>query len=338
MLRAGGGADTFFTALVLAFGFAEEGRSFPEGSNLMFRTDFSRRGFLGAALAGTAGLASAPAACAAEPARGFPCLPADGTVRDRLWIWGGAPGATNDEWGHADSRMTAAEAAFYLGTPNLFLIRHKGRPSLEEYDQYALALSPLKRVVWALVESGGDTDPERRDYVLKMPRRFPNVAGFIMDDYFKGDGTAHLSLDELKQLEQKRRTPDGGTLPLYVVVYTHQLHLPIQDHLAYCDKITFWTWKSEDLAKLELNFEALEKLAPNHPKLLGCYLWDFGNKAPMPLERMQRQVEYGYQLLQTGRIEGLIFLEHGVCDLGLEAVEWTKAWIARVGEQRHLPR
>ncbi len=48
--------------------------------------------------------------------------------------------------------MTAAEAAFYMGIPNLFLIRHKGRPKLEEYDQYAIALSPLKRIVWAIVE------------------------------------------------------------------------------------------------------------------------------------------------------------------------------------------
>lgn len=294
----------------------------------------SRRSLLQATAAGTALLAGVQIAWPAEePKGGFPCLPADGTVRDRLWIWGGAPGATNDDWGHAPSRMTAAEAAFYMGIPNLFLIRHKGRPALEEYDQYAIALSPLKRVVWALVESGGATDPERRDFVLKMPGRFPNVSGFIMDDYFKPDGTAHLTLDELKDLEEKRKTADGKTLPLYVVVYTHQLDLPIQDHLKHCDKITFWTWKSEDLASLEQNFERLEKIAPDHPKLLGCYLWDFGNKAPMPLERMQQQTEFGYRLLEAGRIEGMIFLEHGVCDIGLDTVKWTKEWIAEVGEK-----
>ncbi len=301
----------------------------------MNRAQLNRRSFLGAT-ACTAALAAGTTDAWAGGAAGrnFPAVPDDGVVRDRLWIWGGAPGATNDDWGHAPSRMTAAEAAFYMGIPNLFLIRHKGRPALEEYDQYAIALSPLKRVVWAVVESGGDTAPERRDYVLRMPARFPNVVGFIMDDYFKPDGSAHLSLDELRQLEQKRRTPDGRTLPLYVVVYTGQLDLPIQDHLTHCDKITFWTWKSEDLANLAENFARLEQLAPRHPKLLGCYLWDFGNKAPMPLDRMQRQVEFGYQLLQAGRIEGLIFLEHGVCDIGLDTVNWTREWIAEVGQQR----
>lgn len=294
----------------------------------------TRRSFWGATVAASALAAgSADAFSPVDRCGGFPCLPQDGTVRDRLWIWGGAPGATNDEWGHAPSRMTAAEAAFYMGIPSLFLIRHKGRPALEEYDQYAIALSPLKRVVWAIVESGGETDPQRRDYVLQMPARFPNVAGFIMDDYFKKDGTAHLTLDQLQELQQKRRTPDGSTLPLYVVVYTHQLELPIQDHLKYCDKITFWTWKSGDLVNLRQNFERLEALAPNHPKLLGCYLWDFGNKAPMPLDRMKQQTQYGYRLLQEGRIEGMIFLEHGVCDIGLDTVKWTREWIAEVGEK-----
>ena len=37
---------------------------------------------------------------------------------------------------------------------------------------------------------------------------------------------------------------------------------------------------------------------------------------------------------QAGRIEGLIFLEHGVCDIGLETVKWTREWIAGAGEQR----
>ncbi len=300
----------------------------------MYRNRLSRRGFLGGAAATAVLVADWRYAISAEPQNApFPGRPNEGTVRDRLWIWGGAPGATNDEWGHAPSRMTAAEAAFYMGIPNLFLIRHKGRPALEEYDQYALALSPLKRVAWALVESGGETAPERRDYVLKMPARFPNITGFIMDDYFKPDGSAQLTVDQLQELEQKR-TIDGTKLPLYVVVYTHQLDLPIQPHLKHCDKITFWTWKSEDLANLETNFEKLEKIAPDHPKLLGCYLWDFGNKAPMPLDAMKRQTDYGYQLLQAGRIEGMIFLEHGVCDIGLDTVLWTKEWIAMVGEQR----
>lgn len=81
----------------------------------MNRAGLTRRSFLGATAAGTILAAGSPKAFSADNRDGsFPGLPKDGTVRDRLWIWGGAPGATNDEWGHAASRMTAAEAAFYM--------------------------------------------------------------------------------------------------------------------------------------------------------------------------------------------------------------------------------
>ena len=36
---------------------------------------------------------------------------------------------------------------------------------------------------------------------------------------------------------------------------------------------------------------------------------------------------------RQGRIDGMIFLASCLCDLGLEAVEWTRAWIADVGNQ-----
>src|SRR5262249_22985274 len=44
------------------------------------------------------------------------------TVRDKLWLWGHDAGAHNDGWGlPRPSRIPPAEAAFYLGTPNLIM-------------------------------------------------------------------------------------------------------------------------------------------------------------------------------------------------------------------------
>ena len=156
--------------------------------------------------------------------------------------------------------------------------------------------------------------------------------GAAVDDFFRPDGSGALSAEELRELRE-RLVIDGRRRDLYVVLYSHQLGLPVGGHLALCDKITFWTWHSEDLASLEANFERLEALAPDHGKLLGCYLWDYGNKAPRPLDRMKRQCELGLRWLREGRLEGLIFLANTVCDLELDAVEWTRRWIAEVGTQ-----
>lgn len=288
----------------------------------------SRRRFLETAAAGAAGLAlgrGAAAGAAEQPA-------ARPTVRDRSWIFTVHAGGDNEGWGlPKPSRMTPAEGAFYLGVPNLLLIRSHNIPAIP-FDQYAIPLRPLKRVVWSLVGSGGKTGAEDRKAALELAHRFPNITGFIMDDFFHRDGSGALSPQELQAL-RKDLVIDGRKRDLYVVVYSHQLHLPLAGHLAHCDKITFWTWRSDDLKDLEGNFERLEKMAPRHGKLLGLYLWDYGAKRPMPLERMKRQCELGLGWLKEKRLEGMIFLANTVCDLELESVEWTRKWIAQVGGQ-----
>jgi len=118
------------------------------------------------------------------------------------------------------------------------------------------------------------------------------------------------------------------------VLYTHQLGLPVAPYLAQCDVVTLWTWRSEDLAGLAANMERLEKTAPSIRKVLGCYMWDYGDKKPMPLDRMRSQCETGIRWLREGRIEGMIFLASCICDLGLEAVEWAREWIRSVGSER----
>ncbi|MCS7305494.1 MAG: hypothetical protein NZ602_10365 [Thermoguttaceae bacterium] len=254
-------------------------------------------------------------------------------LRDRFWIFTVYAGGDNQGWGlPRPSRMTPAEAAFYLGVPNLLFIRSDEQPPLDQFEQWAIPFRPLKRVVWSLVGSGGKTAQEERRRALELPKRFPNIVGFIMDDFFRSDGSGALSPTELQELQKHLKTSDRK-LDLYVVLYTHQLHLPVQKYLEFCDKITLWTWHSKDLVELQRNFERLEKLAPRHGKLLGCYLWDYGAKAPMPLDRMIRQCQLGLQWLKAGRVEGMIFLGNTTCDLELESVEWTRTWIAEVGDQ-----
>ncbi len=261
---------------------------------------------------------------------------ATNTVRDRLWIWTHAAGSYKLDFGlPRASRMTPVEGAVYLGVPNLLFIRYQGNPPIP-FDQYAIAFRPLKRVVWSLVGASGQSSDEERRHVLDLAEGFPNIVGFIMDDFFRSDGTGSLSIDQLNEL-RGHLTVGGRKRDLFVVLYQHQLALPVQAHLDACDKVTFWTWEARDLEKLESSFDRLEKLAPRHGKLLGCYLWDFGARKPIPLELMQKQCELGKSWLEQGRIEGMIFLASNVCDLELETVEWTRRWIGQVGPQPQRP-
>ena len=256
------------------------------------------------------------------------------TVRDRLWLWGHQAGSHNSGWGlPAHSRMTPAEAAFYLGVPNLVMVRYEDQPT-PPFDQHAIPFRPLDKVVWSTVGSSGTTHDEERAHVYELAARFPNISGVIMDDFFRtfpdGDDVGVLSVDELRR-ERGRLTVSGRRLSLWVVLYAHQLGLPVERHLELCDTLTFWTWKASDLTNLEHNFEAVERMAPAQGKILGCYMWYYGRKRPMPVDLMEMQCETGLEWLRQGRIEGMIFLASCVCDLELEAVEWTRSWIARVG-------
>ena len=227
--------------------------------------------------------------------------------------------------------MTPAEGAFYLGVPNLMMIRAAGKPPIPS-DQYAIPFRPLKRVLWSLTGSGGTTDEAVREDALRLAGRFPNIVGFIMDDFFHRDGSGNLSVEQLREL-RKRFVVNGRKLDLYVVVYTHMMHLPIREHLKYCDKITLWTWNANDLKDLEENFGRLEKLAPDHGKLLGCYTWDYPNKRPVPMDLMKKQCEIGLRWLRQGRIEGMIFLANTTGDLELETWEYARKWIAENGDK-----
>jgi hypothetical protein len=258
------------------------------------------------------------------------------TVRDRLWLWGHDAGSHNEGWGlPGPSRITPVEAAFYLGVPNLIMVRYNNRPPLP-LDQFALPLQSLRRVVWSAVGAHGESSEEERAHILSLAARSPNVTGIILDDLFlehpAPDGEpAALPLEKLRQLRDQLSA--GRRLDLWAVVYEHQLHHTFAPYLESMDLVSLWAWEADKLPAIGDRLERLGELAPTCKKVLGCYLWDYGTKRPMPLHLLQRHCDAGLELLMQKRIEGMIFLASCICDLGLDAVEWTRGWIAKVGDR-----
>ena len=102
------------------------------------------------------------------------------TVRDRLWLWGHPAGSHNGQYGlPGESSIAPAEAAAYMGLPNVLMVRYGSRPE-PPFTVEADALSELDRVVWS-IEGGGGFDVEQ---ALGLRERLPNLRGLIMDDYF----------------------------------------------------------------------------------------------------------------------------------------------------------
>ena len=259
------------------------------------------------------------------------------TVRDRLWIWGheaGSHSALNAKgmWGAlGPSRITPAEAAYYMGIPNCVMVVYGNRPE-PPFDQYTLAMSPLDRIVWSVMGDAGSTrNDEESDLqaVLDAAAKHPNVAGAIMDDFYRGP-RARYSVEQLAAIQQPLH---AAGLDLWVVLYYNQLDLPARQHLDLCDVVTFWTMPGRELANLESNFAKLLKITQGKRRVLGCYMYNYGEKKPMDISLMEHQCGLGLRWLKEGKIEGIIFLASCICDLKLDAVEWTRDWIARVGTE-----
>jgi len=49
------------------------------------------------------------------------------------------------------------------------------------------------------------------------------------------------------------------------------------------------------------------------------------------MELMKLQLNFALEQFKKGQIEGMIFHCTPLCDLGLEAVEYSKKWIAEYG-------
>lgn len=257
------------------------------------------------------------------------------TVRNHMWIWGHPEGAHTNEYGlPGASRMSPVEGAVYLGVPNIIMVRYNDKPEMP-FDQYAIPMRAMKQVYWSTVGAGGRSSEKERTHVLELAKRFPNIVGLFMDDFFHnpdhpGDPGV-LSVKEIRAMKAGMQAV-GRPMRLGVTLYTHQLGMPLGPYLDECDDVSLWTWHAPDLKDMEANFEKCEKLSPKSQKLLGLYMWDYGLHQPIPINLMEKQCNTALRWLKEGRIRGMIFLASCICDLDLEAVEWSRNWIASVGD------
>lgn len=332
------------------------------------QNEMSRRAVLGTmamAAAGTLSATGGVAAAEGPAAGGTPRR----TVRDRLWIFtvfagGDSKSLERGGW-PGGSRMTPAEGAFWLGVPNLLFIRSHDTPPLPSteskraktgFEQYAMSFQPLDRVVWSVVGSGGRGGMNELAPVLDLAKKFPNFTGVYLDDFIidakrRDDGRLvgrpALEPDDLRRAREQMKAV-GRPMETWITLYTHEINPsrkigspafrgcdpPLAGFLDLFDVLTLWTWNSDELPHLEENLAALEKIAPKSARIaLGMYIWDFHNRKPVPLELMKHQCESGRKWLKEGRIHEMILLANTVLDVGLPSAEFSRQWIAKVGEQ-----
>jgi len=302
----------------------------------------SRRQFIGTATAGAAAFAFASQNIvqAATDLRKY-----EPNLRDRLWMWGHGPGTTDGICNiPSGSKIDMADAIESMGIPNVCVIRWMEKPE-PPFDEYIKQFHKTKRVAWSIVDGASQSYAQKKQWAFELREKMPNLVSFYLDDYFhyvKDDvaawGQNHtgdlLTFDTIRDLHREVKALKKPT-EIAMVVYSDQLRElkpEIKPHLECCDTVSFWTWHATNLTALEENFKKYKKIEPDKSTLLGIYMWDFGNSKPITLELMKHQLNFALKMFQQKQIEGMIFHCTPLCDLDLEAVHYSRKWIAEHGD------
>ncbi|MCD6408069.1 hypothetical protein J7L87_03355 [bacterium] len=246
-------------------------------------------------------------------------------MREKIWLWAHKEGTQNNRFNiPGKSKIAPVEACRYMGIERVIMVKNCfGEPKVEEYERYAESFKDLKEVVWSLTGAGGRYEKGELERIISLKGKYANITGAIMDDFFVPEEYS-FNPGEISEI---REFLHRNGMELWTVIYEHQLGLSVEDYLKEFDVITYWTWFGNRLEDLEKSFERFLKKVGDKRKMLGCYMWDYGNKKPLPLNLMKKQCNLGLKWLSENKIEGMIFLASCVVDLKLETVEWARKWI-----------
>lgn len=259
-------------------------------------------------------------------------------LKENIWLWGQAPNSHHEEANNryhlpGVNRMTPAEGLTYFGIENACMIVMEDKPA-PPFEPWAEALRGAKRVAWSVLGSGGSarTNDGASDLteVLNLAGKFDNIVAGVADDFMRPSRMAVYTPDVVADFQRTLHSCAARPLDFWTVIYEHELNENARPYLDAFDVATLWTWRAKNLIDLEENYTRLKNLLRDQPIMAGCYMWDYGGAAPMPMDTMKRQLEIYGNWYEQGKITGVILCSNCIADLGIDTVEYTREWIAQL--------
>jgi hypothetical protein len=256
-------------------------------------------------------------------------------LRDGFWLWGHPAGSHDNLWEiKGNSRMTPGEGAYYLGINKSFFVCFGGKPN-PPWDQEAMALDSLTEVAYSIIgDAGCEVNPEtlgHLDEVLRIAEKFPNTTGAVFDDFLGFGNRQEIFTPEV--LKKVRDKLHAKNLNMWLAMYERNL---LEENLPYLDAfdcISVCTWRGEDLPKYEEILKKGKTLLAGKKLYMVCYLYNYGQKCEFTAKEMEYQLNLYAKLMREGVVEGSLLVSNTIGDLGLEAVEYAKAWIKEHGDE-----
>ena len=267
-------------------------------------------------------------------------------LRDRFWLWGHPEGRYNSEYGNTQiSRMTPMEACLYLGVRNTFMVPARREVNRRQYNQ---SFTTLNGVAWECYKDlNAGLEPSAVDVLIRESADFPNINGVVYDDFI-GSGVGYRNIPVENLWEVHNRLQNNGVRPLnmWMVLYTHEFDLDpsdpnlelydekvFADYIKPFDGIIMWTWCEKDISLIPQKFEAFKKLTEGKHRMVGCYLWNFGEQKAATGDAVKWQLDWYREKMLSGEIEGVVLHTNTMADLDLEAYDVAVAWMQEHGDE-----
>lgn len=263
-------------------------------------------------------------------------------LRDKFWLWGHPEGRYNqnaDGYGCPDvSRMTPMEGCIYLGVRNTFMVPVGVDVNRRQYNK---SFKTLNNVGWECFDAC--EKPEIIDIAIDEAKDFPNISCVVLDDFKILDNGElrykKFPLSMLKQINQKLHNNEVRRLDSWMVLYTYQFGVneeedkEFQPYMDEFDGVIMWTWRECDVPLIPEKFEIFKKITPNTRRMVGCYLYNFGEHKQATGDAVKWQLDYYRELLLKGEIEGIVLHTNTMADLDYEAYDVACEWMDKHGDE-----
>jgi len=259
-------------------------------------------------------------------------------LRDKFWLWGHPEGRYNNEYGNPGiSRMTPMEGCLYLGVRNTFMVPVGIDVNRRQYNK---SFKTLRQVGWECFEAS--EKPETIEPLIREAADFPNIGCVVFDDFkrIRDGGMKYktLPIENLYRVHERLHNNEVRRLDSWMVLYTQEFGLDskedaeFQPYMDVMDGVIMWTWKECDVPLIPEKFELFKKYTPITRRMVGVYLYNFGERTRATGEKVKWQLDFWYDKLYSGEIEGVVLHTNTMADLDYEAYDVACAWMDAHGD------
>lgn len=257
------------------------------------------------------------------------------SIKKDFWLWGQVPNSHHEEANNlynlpGVNKMTPAEGLAFFGIENACMIVMENKPK-PPFDSCADDLKNAKKVAWSILGSGGSDRNNNGgndiEDVLKIAETHENIIAGVADDFMRPERMAVYTPEIIASYKERLHNGAKRKLDFWTVIYTHEIEENAKPYLDVFDVISMWTWCAKDIVNLDENYKKLKKYTKEKPIMAGCYMWDYGEHKPMPMDLMKKQLDVYYNWYEQGKIAGVILCSNCIADIGLTTVDYTKEWL-----------